>query len=87
MIIKYDWIETETLRAGLFVRDGLLAWIPKSLFKVISAKEAEVKDGFVVNWKNESGAIIKTEGELSVEYSPRTIVVTEQNKSELWEYL
>ena len=87
MIIKYDWIETETLKAGLFVRDDLMAWIPKSCFKVISDKEAEVKDGFVVNWKDESGVIIKTEGELSAEYSPRTIVVTEQNLNELWIYL
>ena len=88
MKMKYEWIERHTEKASLFVRDELTAWLPKSCYTLLNDNEAEVMDGFEVKWKNEDGVVVKTEGiNSSAGYEPRAIIITEQNKNELWEYI
>ena len=58
MKISYDWIERHTEKASLFIRDNFSAWLPKSCYTIISDTELDVKEGFEVKWKDDTGAVV-----------------------------
>ena len=94
MIIKYDYISRKTEKAILIVKDDVFAWLPKSVVLAKGVQEMEIKDSFLVEWKDESYKIVRTDGGISdsgcdgsVGREARQIVVNDGNRDLLWEYI
>lgn len=73
----FDFMEKETPKAILLLKDDKLAWIPKSCTKNLDALNCTVDiiSTFTVIWRDET-------------YIPKqSIVVTPENIADLWEYI
>ena len=91
MEIKFEVISRMTEKAVLLARDEVQAWIPKSSLIYLDEINGvgEVKEGFQVQWKDNSGRVIETEGISNYgDYSGGNVIkVASSNLSDLWEYI
>ena len=99
MIIHYDYVDKETPKAILFIRDNTMAWCPKSCVLMLDSEKmvADIKDGFVLQWKDEDGKIVLTEGVVGYRqgggrlekevYPTKEIILTDEVKNDIWEYI